>query len=153
MKAAPRCPTFSTWRVYVDSPHGFYFTVAAFRRLSDMRTGFRSCFRTSIGKAWGACHVNGYNRKARHRKSLGMIFLCRKYATVRVISHECVHAAIGWATRGDSQIDFAPTKKALANGDEERLCEAAGNLMSGVVAGLYKHGFLVIGSRSVVSCG
>jgi hypothetical protein len=75
------------------------------------------------------------NGRTRLLPDLGEILLTRGAIDAEVISHECTHAAIGWAQR----VGLSPFREphpACASPDEERFCYGVGRLTAQIVTTL-----------------
>lgn len=115
-----------------------FFSVVVFRSLRALREYERKQWRTT-GAIQGVCHSwtrTGYGKDRRPKPSLGLITLARGYCTMRILSHECTHAAVTYAVRrrwplGDMVRGVAGTLP--YDSLEERFCRALGSLASDCV--------------------
>lgn len=137
-----------SFRIYPEPESKLYFRVTVFPSLLAMRAYGRKTFDSPSGRAiaWcGTFKVQAFPRRGRAytRRICGEILLVAQRLGVGIISHECTHAALGYARRRR----FDPR---VSNGDggpvgpgEERLCHVQGELVRQLVAKLFKYRLLV----------
>lgn len=77
--------------------------------------------------------------RGRTHPELGEIVLARRWLTMRIISHECTHAALAWARR--RRVDVAERGRGQhVSGGEERFCGALGDMARQIAAYMWDHG-------------
>ena len=138
-----------TFRIKPDKTSGLYFTVKIFPTLQGMRAYARKNREAKLGQFYGLS-TSWRKWKLTHRKTgdtkerwlgsreLGEILLAEKYLSARIVSHECTHAALGWARR--KKLDLADEgDSGKVSNIEEALCHAQGNFVKQVYDYAYKH--------------
>src|SRR3712207_2048056 len=86
-----------------------------------------------LGKFYGLSStwtiLNFKGKKQKTSPEMGEILLAEKHLTARIVSHECTHAALGWASR--KKLDLkAEGKHGKVSNIEEAFCHAQGNFVS-----------------------
>lgn len=121
-----------------------FFSVVVFRSLRALREYERKQWSTT-GAVAGVCHSWTHIRRGRDGRpesGMGLITLARGYCTMRIVAHECTHAAVSYAARRRWRLDT--TSRAggtLAyHSIEERFCRALGALASDCIKVTYRAG-------------
>ena len=133
MKPVP----IAKFRVYPTSSK-LFVTCFIWRSLRDFR---RACPGNS--RALGLCRgfdvINLDRRRRRLQPVFGEIHLIRRYLTMRIITHECTHAAFRWSVRARCHPSLECTS---AKGNphlidrhdpEERFCHALSEMATQIV--------------------
>lgn len=146
-----------TFKVYPDlskGHRGFYYTVKVFRTLGELRkqakeNGATWSTRRTLAcvQSWTKISVQKGKRDV-HHKECGEILLYKNKLGARVVPHECVHAALAWATRtglSDKWLQGLEHRKQYGGsvGEvEESICYAVGDMSAQIYDALYKHAIL-----------
>lgn len=134
------------FRVYPAPPSGLYYLVRIFRTLETMRRFHaRHAVFGPLGDGLGCCHTYGLvafpkGGRAYTRPICGEIHLFRRRLTMRIITHECVHAGLGYIRRRKLRLDvearsaFRRRDLMAQNSPEEQLCHAVGTVAAQIVS-------------------
>lgn len=126
-----------------------YFRVTVFPTLRDLRTYGRDAFHSPSGRralGWcGTYTVRAYLRRERQqtRPICGEILLGARHLRVGIISHECTHAAFGYARRRRFRANDPCHGRVSVSDGEERFCRVQGELVRQLVAKLFTLGLLI----------
>lgn len=135
-----------SFRIYPERHSNLHFRVRIYSTVADLRQHGREMFQSPAGRALGWCGsftVQAFPKggKPYTRPLCGEILLARRRLTNEIISHECTHAALGYARR--RRFDFGTTRIGNRVGDgEERFCGVQGRLVRQIVARLFQYNFL-----------
>lgn len=127
------------FRVYPGRPSRLFYRVRLFTTLTALR-GFLQHGpiprRPHRCVAWTSCWAAG------PPDELGEILFAARHLTVDIVSHECTHAALGWARR----VGVDPTECRHQGhrivGDEERFCAAQDTLVGQIAQRLWTLGLI-----------
>jgi hypothetical protein len=143
------------FRVYAEHGSRLYFRVKIFRTVRDMRAyarrrspGARFGHFLGLASTWTKLRYSKHRQRWRTLPECGEILFAKHRLQVGILSHECTHAAIGWAKRRGLHVDRAETFRPLVPDDEERLCHVQGHLVSQIVRQLYARQYLFAPRRS-----
>lgn len=132
-----------TFRVYPESRRSFYFTVRVFKTLRGQRehckkvNGAKYSTRRQLAvvQSWTAYNVK--NKRRSVRKEVGEILFSQKHVGVKIVSHECTHAALRWSQRANFAIKGKSNSCGLCSDNEERFCHGLSNMVGQIYTVLY----------------
>ncbi len=136
------------FRIYPELGRSrLYYRVVVFQTRRALRE-YCAMNDWSLGPAQALCATYRRQREQggrwRTTPEMGTIALHVGFMGVGCISHECTHAALGWAQRVglDPTILSVPTSR-LVSREEERFCVGLGELVRQVSCSLFDAGILV----------
>lgn len=146
----PEPTPLKCFRIFPERASGLYYQIRIYATVDDLRRAGRQLFNSPAGHALGWCgpfSVQAFPKKSDPyiRKICGQILFARRHLTSRIISHECCHAAFGYARRRKVLFSDEPNQRAssrIVSGGEERYCTIQGELTRQVVAKCYQFRFL-----------
>jgi hypothetical protein len=145
-----RTGPLAQFRLYPEARRGLYITVMVWPSLRALRRATRrlgdSQWRTTAGYCYSYDRFRiRPRRKPRRLLDFATVHLARERLTMRVVSHELMHATLAWARRvGFNLAGLAGLPDdAHASDDEERICTVHGELCREFMvkanrAGLYR---------------
>lgn len=133
---------------------GLYYLVRVFRSLTAARVYTLRAKRIGSMTRRGLAMCSSYDvidiykatGRRRMRPICGEIILTARGLTMRVITHEVTHAAIGWFRRRRLEIDgmeaHARRRGRWASVNEERCCDGLSTMARQIVVGAQRRGLL-----------
>lgn len=135
------------FRIYPEmGTSRLFFHVRIFQTVEAMHTYLRSTERAPGRFCKGMCSTYKLTKCPRRRPAyttpeVGEIVLAARWCGSRIISHECTHAALGWARRrGLDPRDRGEGR--VIGGAEERVCGVLGDLVGQIARQLWNRGIV-----------